>query len=99
MTRSILAMAVIGVGCVTPTAPSPIEGVTPIVQQTSRVDPATVDLSRVTLEHDPMAPGVSLCRTQPRMYCAGDDIDATCEWEVDLYTVILPETCPTEPIE
>jgi len=33
------------------------------------------------------------------MYCAGDDIDATCEWEVDLYTVILPETCPTEPIE
>ena len=84
-----------------PTAPTASNGPalgTPGSQLTSRVDPNSLDtdeLAGLTLEHNPFAPGVQLCRTKLRAY---DDHGVT-SWEIDYYTVVAPETCPAEPID
>lgn len=68
--------------------------------RTSRVNPEDFedsDLEGLTLDHDPWAPGVQMCRTKQREYCSPDGL--LCNWEVDYYTVMAPKQCPAEPID
>lgn len=100
---TVAAAAALGAGCTSPlpTAPTPqpvadtaIAAPTP--DAVADVDPVVIDYTGYTFEHDPNAPGISVCRTQPRMYCSPS---GACEDEVDLYTVAAPDTCPAQPIE
>ena len=92
------------VGCSTPhpTAPTsalPTSTTVPNSFLTSRVNPSDFDvdeLEGMTLDHNPFAPGVSMCRTMQREYCEASG--AQCWWETDYYTVEEPDKCPIEPI-
>jgi hypothetical protein len=91
------------VGCSTPhpTAPTPPKpsSFIPAAQMTSRVNPADFDideLNGLSLDHNPFAPGVSMCRTMQREYCEASG--QQCWWETDYYTVEDPDKCPVEPI-
>lgn len=104
MTRTIiLAVCALTGACANPNpvAPTAVNGPalgTPASMLTSRVDPNSLDtdeLAGLTLEHDPFAPGVQLCRTKLRAY----DYHGVTNWEIDFYTVAAPERCPAEPIE
>jgi hypothetical protein len=98
MRAAVLATVVlVGGGCQTAPAPTSPTPYTERAFRTSRVNPADYDLTGYTLEHDPHAEGVSLCRTKLREYCSADG--STCNWEIDLYTVVRPEVCPIDPIE
>jgi len=86
-----------------PTAPTtaalPTSTTVPNSFLTSRVNPADFDvdeLEGMTLDHNPFAPGVSMCRTMQREYCEASG--AQCWWETDYYTVEEPDKCPIEPI-
>ncbi len=68
-------------------------------QLTSRVNPEDLDtdeLLGLTLDHDPFAPGIEMCRTKLRGYQGANGYTS---WEIDYYTVAAPETCPAEPID
>ena len=90
-------------GCSTPhptapTSPKPSSFI-PAAQMTSRVNPADFDvdeLDGMSLDHNPFAPGVSMCRTMQREYCEASG--AQCWWETDYYTVERPDVCPIDPI-
>lgn len=96
MKNLLLTIVLVASGCSQqlPTAPTQEA---PATIRTSRVNPSDYDLNGYTLEHDPNADGVSLCRTKLREYCTADG--SRCDWVVDLYTVMRPEVCPLEPIE
>jgi len=84
-----------------PTAPTAVDNATaPVSGPTSQVRPEALP-EGLTLEHDPYAPGVSVCRTQPRGYdVTYDDVKGPVTvWEIDYYTVVAPVKCPAEPIQ
>jgi len=84
-----------------PTAPTlnkPSQSV-PAAIMTSRVNPSDFDideLNGLSLDHNPFAPGISMCRTMQREYC--DAAGTECWWEIDYYTVEDPDKCPIDPI-
>lgn len=92
-----LTLGLVAVGCASPVAPTPaVEGVAlPAPAVTSRVDPDDLPAG-LTLDDDPRAEGVSVCRTLAREYCSADG--SACSSEIDFYTVVAPETCPVDPI-
>jgi phage baseplate assembly protein gpV len=99
----ITALALLAGSCVfsagcdsaaNPVAPTQYPTSTPPEpQKTSRV---TTWPDGLWLEHNPAAPGVHVCRTQPRMY---SDAAGQIVWTVEYYTVVAPDTCPAQPIE
>jgi hypothetical protein len=101
--RAITILMVLVAGCgQTPTAPTPMakpSTIVPAAVMTSRVNPKDFDideLNGLSLDHNPFAPGVSMCRTMQREYC--DAAGTECWWETDYYTVEDPDKCPIEPI-
>lgn len=99
--RWLILVCAISSACSTPNPVAPTSTAVPSApaQRTSRVDPNTLEdsvLESLTLDHNPWAPGVSLCRTKLRGYVGANGYTS---WEIDYYTVMAPETCPVEPID
>lgn len=99
MTTLALTAVILLTGCSTanPVAPTPVVGAQAPAPaaQTSRV---LTWPDGLWLEHNPAAPGVQVCVTQPRVYCHATE-DRCFDPILDYYTVLAPETCPAEPIE
>jgi len=92
VTAALACTIVTSCGCSSPTAP------TAVTAEPAKPVPTSQVLTwpdGLTLDHDPTAPGISVCRTKLRGYADGDLVS----WMIDYYTVAAPERCPAEPIE